>query len=287
MSKFFKSTKPKVETRMHDVADYANVRKPLSKYYAGQIGKTGKTYGGQTVAPLTDIQQQGMGHLRTYAGQTGVPALTQSGANELQNTLNGNYDPSTSLYYKAMRDAAKVNLQNTQNNIADQSAGGGRYWAGARLQKQGEASRDTTNYLNQILGQMAETERGRRFSAAPMAIDAGQAIDAIPLNRASNILNVGDIARQIQQQQNASDYDQWIRANYDYPMQMAQMANNFQATKAPEFQTTVTPGRASGFSRMLGAGVNLASNFINPARQVTRLRGRNSIGGGAGAYYGM
>lgn len=280
MSHFFKSKKPKVETKMLDVPEYGKIRKSEANWLNQQIGNIAPEYPGEIVPSVTGYQQEALPYMENYSQQPITPELVSLGANEYKKTLNNEYDPSKSLYYKAMRDAANVNLRNTMRKISDLGAGGGRYWTGARLEQQRYANEDLTNALNQILGNLAERERTRRLNAVPAAAALGEQIVNEPLARARNVLSVGDILRQIQQAQDMAAYNEWLRTHYEYPLKIAQLATAFQGTKPPEWQTVVTPGRASMFSRLMPAIGGAALGAINPA-----FVGASSMLGGIGTGF--
>ena len=277
MSSFFKSKKSKVENNMLDVPEYASIRKKLASWLNPQIGSYPPEYPGEIVPSLNEYQQKALPYMGQYAQEPITPELVSLGGQEYKKTLTNQYDPSKSLYYKAMRDAANVNLRNTMRKISDSSAGGGRYWTGARLEQQRYANEDLTNALNQTLGRLAENERARRLNIVPAAAQLGEQMTNEPLTRATNILSVGDILRQIQAAQEEAAYNEWLRTHYEYPLKIAQLATAFQGTKPPQWQTTVTPGKPSGFSRMLPVLAGAALGAINPA-----LLGASSMLGGAG-----
>ncbi len=248
MSSFFKGKSAKTEQRTIDHPDYARVRSPYSQWLSGQIGKDGARYDGTFTTGLTDTQQEGMGSLKDYASQRGTPELMTLGADELKKTLTGDYDPSKGVYYKALRESAKRNLGKTQKNIVDYAGGGGRYYSGARVKQQSEADVDVTNALNEILGQMTETERDRRFQSAPMAANLAGMMDVLPAQRAENVLRVGDLERSIEQNQLDKEYADWVKSKYEYPLAIAGLSQNFQATKPPETYLEKTPAQPSPFA---------------------------------------
>ncbi len=280
MSNFFKGKESKVEHKTIDYPDYARVRSPYSQWLSGEVGKTGPEYGDPKSVGVTETQKAGMDHLNQYAGQEGTPELMELGANEYRKTLSGDYDPSKGVYYKALRESAKRNLGETQKNIADYAGGGGRFYSGARVKQQSEADVDISNALNEILGQMTESERNRRFQAAPLAASLGEKIDLLPATRASNIMTVGDLERQVNQAALDREYNAWAKANYEYPLAIGALAQNFQATKPPSTQTTVTPAQPSGFAQMMSAvspmvgGSGGMGSMINPS-MFTSMFGNN------------
>lgn len=283
MGSFFKSKKPRTETTLLEVPYYKKVATRLSDYFTNLIGQPGPKYKGEKVAPLTPRQQRGLNYLDIYSASE-TPEIINLAQGEIKKTLTDQYNPETSIYYKAFREAARRNLQETQKNIADLAAGAGRYWTGARLREQARAGIDVANALNQILGQLAENERQRRLGIVPTAVNVGRIIEALPATKAQTILSLGDIERQIQQAKLAEDYEEFLRRYYQYPLDIARLATSFQATKPPEFQMIRYPARPSGFTRLLPALAGAALGAINPALMAASSR---LMGAGTGALLGL
>ncbi len=288
MSKMFKGKDAKTEVKTVDYPDYDRVRSPYSQWLSSQIGRDGARYTGDFAEKLTPTQQKGMVSLDEYASKRGTPELMELGAGELKKTLTGDYDPSKSVYYKALRESAKRNLAKTQKSIGDIAGGGGRYFSGARLKQQSEAYVDITNALNEILGQMSETERERRYQAAPVAANMASIIDALPATRAQNVLNIGELERSIGQYEKDKQYADWIKSKYEYPLAIASLAQNFQATKPPETYLERTPAQPSPFSQVMqsvvspmmqGFGGRILGNFGNSTKTPVVPRGIPSSGG--------
>lgn len=265
MSHFFKGKKARAETKMLDVPAYKKVRDTLSKWFSGQIGQTGPVYEGEIIPPATSYQEEALPYMEEYASSPVNPELVNLAAGEYKKTLQGQYDPTKSLYYQAMREAAKQNLSDTLSRIGSEAAGAGRYWTDARLSQQAGSERRMTNYLNQLLGGLTERERARRLNAAVPAAQLGYSMQLAPLTKAENIFNVGNLFRNIQAAKDQAAYEQWLRSVYEYPLKIAQLATGFQATKPPEWQTITYPGRPSAFSRLLPVAATAGLGALNPA----------------------
>lgn len=241
---------------------YGGVRKAYLDWLTPEIGKAGPAYSGQLVAPLSEQESQSFDFLRKY-GEGGYGQTFQQGKGEISKTLTDQYNPATSPYYQAVKAEASKNLQDTQKDIAGKAAGGGRYWAGARLGRQQEAASETERGLNTLLGQMSETERQRRLDVLPLAFQYGQAEQRLPLEKAEAYQRLGALPRQIEQMTNTANYQDWLRANVEYPMQIGQMASGTQ--QAPLYQqnmpsfiyemlTKLAPELAKGVGTGLAGG---------------------------------
>ena len=269
MSKLFKS---KQSTPQYDVAmdPYASIRQPTLNWLSGQIGKTAPQYTGEMVAPISSMEKQAV---NPYAGEFVAPSTAQEkesldwlkkyveqgpsegmglASEEVRKTMTGQYDPTSSPYYQAVKAESARNLEDVQRNIADQAAGGGRYWSGARLKEQGEAGTEAGLAMNKLLYGMQETERGRRLSTAPFAAQLGQYAEQQPLAKAGALQQygglertlqqakleamykewlrttqetkeLGGLERTLQQARNEAIYNEWLRATQEYPMQIGAM----------------------------------------------------------------
>jgi hypothetical protein len=180
---------------------------------------------------------------------------------EIRKTLTGGYDPSTSPYYQSVKAEAARNLADTNQNIASNAAGGGRYWSGARLGEQGKAATDTALGLNRVLGELSENERGRMMSVLPQAERMGAAEEGKDLQTADALQRYGGLGRENTNAMNQASYEEWLRATQQRPMEMAQLAAGIQ--QAPMYgENTKTP---STFMKMLGE-VNPIAGSYNTAK---------------------
>ena len=214
---------------------YKGVREAYLNWLTPEIGKPGKSYEGELVAPLSDQESKSFDFLRQY-GEGGLKASPtfQQGKAEISKTLTDQYNPATSPYYQAVKAQANFNLQDTQKEIANQAAGGGRYWAGARLKSQQEAASASDRGLNLVMGEAAERERDRMTSVIPQAFQYGQAEAQEPLQQAEAYQSLGGLPRAVQQMLDSANYNEWLRSQVDYPMQIAGMAGGTQ--QAPLYQ---------------------------------------------------
>ncbi len=262
MSKLFESKKTTPEVAV--MADpYKGLREKTTGWLEGQVGQAGPSYSGELTAPMSDYENQSLGWLKDYANSK--PSETRTLAqDEIKKTLSGSYDPSTSPYYQAVKAQAAQNQQDTQNTIKDESAGGGRFWSGARLGVQGRAATDTTNKLNEVMGSLADQERNRMTSILPIASQFANEEENASLNKAANLQTYGALPRTIQQSYDDAVLQQWMKANYDYPLQVAGMASGVQ--QAPVYgQVGYQPSMASQLASWLGpiasAGIGAAGTM--------------------------
>ena len=261
MSKLFESKKETPEVTA--VADpYKGIRDSVTGWLQGQVGKAGPSYGGELTAPMSPYEEQSLGWLKDYSA-AGPSETRKNATNEVNKTLTGGYDPTTSPYYQAVKAEAAANLKDTQKGIADEAAGGGRYWSGARLGVQGKAATDTTNKLNEVIGSLADQERNRMTSVLPMADQLATEEENAPLNKANALQTYGALPRNIQQAYDTALLQEWTKANYDYPLSIGSMASGVQ--QAPVYaQSGYSPSvgsqLASWLSPVASAGINAYGN---------------------------
>ena len=237
---------------------YARVRNQLINWLtgdpskgetSGQIGQPGQSYQGEMVAPLSEYENKSFDFLRQYGEQGANSSETMNNARgEINKTLTNQYDPTTSPYYQAVKAQAAVNLQDTQKNIANNAAGGGRYWTGARLAEQGDAARDSELGLNTMLGGMAEKERQNRLNVLPQALAFGQNEQNLPLQQAGAYQALGSLPRSIQQAGDTANQNEWLRSQVEYPLEIGRLAAGVQTP--PTYQQKPP----SAMEQLLGIG---------------------------------
>lgn len=247
--KLFKSKK--VEPQTSIIADpYGSVREPLLKWLSERIGKPAEQYPAEKfVAPPTELERQSFDWLRKYAGQE-VPEAQRLAMGEIRKTLTGEYDPTTSPYYQAVKAEAARNLAQIQEDIASMAAGGGRYWTGARLSQQREAATDVTQALNRMLGKMAEAERVRRLQTVPIAQQIGAYEEERPLRITEALQQYGALERALQQAQLEAVYREWLRSVQEYPLNIAEIIAGIQ--RPPEYYYRPGYTKPGLFSRITG-----------------------------------
>lgn len=258
MSGLFKS---KTSSASYDTKydPFAAVRGQTSDWLSSQIGKTAPAYTGEIAAGMSEPEKQSLSFLNKYTTQ-GTPETTNLARNEIKKTLSGDYDPTTSPYYQAVKAESARNLDDTLEGISSDAAGAGRYWTGARLNQQGNARTDTGIGLNKLLGEMSENERVRRLQAVPYAQALGEEEANQPLKQAEALQNIGALPREVAQNLDTATYNEWLRQQ-NYQKDIADMAQGY-ATYAPTIaKQTTSP---STFEQLLPYLGGAASTLLNP-----------------------
>lgn len=278
MSGLFKSKKQEPEfSTVYD--PFSDVRKASGDWLKGQIGQTAKPYTGQLVAPMSGEESKSFDFLRKFTDSPAPESLNMANE-ELRKTMQGEYDPTTSPYYQAVKAESSRNLQSTLADIESDAAGGGRYWSGARLGEQREARTDVGNALNTLLGGMAETERGRRFEAIPLAMQLGQYEQGLPLQQATALQSLGSLPRELSQAGNEAAYSEWLRQN-EYPLQIAQLASPYATQQPVMAQTGYAPSLWDKISPVLSQATQLLGAGFN------KSKAPSTIGKPTSSYSGM
>ncbi len=211
------------------VADpYGGLREPYINYMKDQIGKPGPTYTGNITAPMTSQETESLDKVNQYANQ-GSNSTINAGKAEIERTLNGSYDPSTSPYYQAVKAQSAANLADTNKTIASNAAGGGRYFTGSRMKQQARATNDAGMNLDTIMGTLAQNERQNRLNVLPQAMAYGEQEQNQPLQQATALQTLGALPRLLEQNTNNVNLENFYKSQYDYPLSILQMIAGVQS----------------------------------------------------------
>jgi hypothetical protein len=149
--------------------------------------------------------------LEKYLKRTNPESLNLA-EQQLQKTLGGtSYDPSTSLYYKGIRESANLNLQDALNQYARRQQLSGTLRSTptdvgrARLLSENNAN------LNQVLGTLANQERQNQLSAVGQAQSLAGYMSGEQLNSLNAVQGTSEYLRSLQQSQFDKEYEEWKR----------------------------------------------------------------------------
>ena len=184
----------------------------ITKYLPGFV--PGEPYSGTLSAPMTGYENQGMDFLQKFltksAGPNPNPLLGLAG-DELTKTFTGGYDPSTSPFYKATRDAAMIERQDALNKQNQGLGARGKYFSSEALNENQQLNTRTTNFLNQTLTAMAEKERQNRLNAVPQAINLDTAQTKAGIAPIAAATTFGAIPREVAQADLEKQYQEFVR----------------------------------------------------------------------------
>jgi hypothetical protein len=240
---------------------FASTRGALNTWLTDQVGKTGPQYTGDRVAPMSDQEKGSLTKLDQYNNYDPSNDKTFNlSRDEINKTLSGDYDPSTSPYYQAVKAQAALNMQDTNRSIDAESAKAGRYYGGANTYSKGRANAEMTNNLNNTLGTIAQQERQNRLTVLPQALASTSFAQNVPLQQAQADQQLGQLPRQLGQANLDATYQQWVNSNYDWPLNIAQLSTG-PSTQQPIFTYQPQTYNASAFNQ-IAPGVGQMAQYL-------------------------
>lgn len=181
----------------------------ISKYLPQY--QPGKPYGGPLSAGISPQETRSMDFLTQYLNQPETPGQGfRLGSEELRKTFEDSYDPRTSTYYSGLRDEAARNTEEQIDTQRRRQAARGTFFTEGAARDEMRTRDVTSNYLTQILGNLYEKERDRRFQALPLALQYEQAEQGqrnVPLQKAAAGQQYGSLTRVLEQ----ADYERRYR----------------------------------------------------------------------------
>lgn len=230
---------------------FASSRAALNDFLTKEVGKPGPAYTGDRVAPASAIEQKSLEAANRYAEAPATSPTLGLAADEIKKTLSGDYDPSTSPYYQAVKAEAARNLEITNDRIKDASAGAGRYYSGARIKAQADAAANVNNQLNTTLGSIAQQERQNRLGVIPQALALDEQQSLAEAKKAQALQTIGALPRELQQAMLDALYQEFQQQFYEYPLNIAGLAAG-PAQQQPIFvQQGYSAGQPSNFSKVI------------------------------------
>jgi len=222
-----------------------------------RIGRAGQKYPGPLVAALSEFEETGLGGLRDFLDKP-LPTegrLYTSAVDEIAKTLEGDYDPAQSEYYKAYKTGVLRELEEAKDRVAARASAGDKFFGGGRIATEGELEESTVGNLALVLGQLAERERERKLSSVGQALALTQYGEEAPVERIKAAEIYGALPRVIEQQEMDAEYQEWLRALDDLGIALDTATG--LATYTPKLITT--GGGPKGWVQDVGGAISLAS----------------------------
>ena len=177
-----------------------------------------QTYGGQRIAEMTDEQNYGLNAV-TKRALNGSPE-EQAARNNYTDTMSGKYlDPNSNPYLRANVNQAMNDVSGKVNSQFN----GSNYGTTAH---QETLTRNLSDAANQAYGQNYTNERNNQLKDASLAGQYGN----IDYNNAQQLIGVGDISRQENQDQLNTQYSDWLAAQNQPYRQLDVLANGLGAS---------------------------------------------------------
>lgn len=242
-----------------------------------RIERAGEAYPGQLVAGAAPLQTEALEGLQRYL-QMAMPTETPlygAARGELMSTLQGEYDPGESAFYKAYRTNVLRELKEAKTRMAGRAAARGTFYGGGRLAEEGKLEERAMGSFQEALGRLTETERGRRFAAAPEALRFLAFEEAAPMGRFRAGMAGGEFERMLEQAELQAAYQEWIRQREEMGIPL-DVATGMSTYQPPYYQPTYGPNSLADFIASLFGAAGEAGSFGN-------LFGGGAIPGAAGA----
>jgi hypothetical protein len=185
-------------------------------------------------------QQQLQGTLGDYINRAPQP-LHQEAESQLMGTLQGDYDPRTSPYYKSLREQALREEQEAVNRLKREGVATGMLQSSPYVRAEAELRGDTASKLSELLGGMYENERGRMIEAVPQAMEVGQYQEGQPLQTAQAISAISPILKQLMEEPKAFDYQQFKEEQawpYAVQVPLLQQLLGYAPWYMPQYENT-------------------------------------------------
>jgi len=225
----------------------------------------------QDIAEMTPFQQE----LQSYLQQS-MPGMQQNyelSQQQLQDTLQGGYNPQDSPYWKGYRQTANQMKADSQTDIRQRSQLGGMLKSSPSANVEADSNRQYDSMMLRELGQLYENERNKMYNAAQVS---GQVTSQQTQNLAQATA-LGNLPREIEQQQNDAMYEaamQELLAPYQYQYKLAEPILS-------ETRYYYKSKSKSGFSSALGGALGTGLGIAGGA-----LLGGALLGGSGGLWAG-
>lgn len=194
----------------------------LSKYFLKMVQgfgsqenpfQPGQAYSGQLSAGATPSENTSQALLQKFlqGGLTG--GLYDQAAGQISDTLSGKYaNPAQSPYIQAITDLANRNLSGQIDQSRAGSGARGNFFSTAATGQENKLRGDTLANLNAVIGDFVNQERGRQFSAVPIAQQLDQYKNVnLPLSQIEAGSTFGSLGRTLEQADYERQYQEFLR----------------------------------------------------------------------------
>ena len=263
--------------------------KKYSGWLSGNLDKyePGKDFTGQRVAGMSSPEQQSMGWLQKYLDQPGTGSNFQLSQDELKKTMTGEYDPYKSEYYKDMRTGMNTEMEEQIDVMRRGQGARGTYFQDTSMREENKMRSKGMNSLMQILGGMAETERGRRFQGIEKGVALDEYAQGAPLKKAAAGQELGSLSRIIEQADLESTYQDFLRKQEELGKIPGLMAGQTGQRYSYGYGGPLESTAPSSFERIMGLAGNLqGSGAMDKIAGSLKSFGNNAktVNMGSGSY---
>ena len=186
----------------------------LSSWVSKFIGmyNPGQPYGGAypTTQP-TDLEKMGLGELGGLLGRPATGDLFSAAKGNVMDTLSGKFaDPATSPFIQAMTKLSGQNLQDSINTARGQRGARGTFFTKAGIQEESRLGERSQNFLNTIIGEFMNNERGRQQTAVGQARDLEGFETDTGIKRVAASQTLGNLSRMLEMGDYERKYNDWL-----------------------------------------------------------------------------
>lgn len=181
-----------------ETVEQKEARKALETF--GRTGRVGTVKAGENLGieyGLSDIEQSGLSSLQDLLNSALPSELEMTGGylNDLFDTspdaIDAQFNPFKSRVQREIRDA--------QDELKRSASFGGNLYSTSTIQDLGDVGARGNELLTEKLVQLVNDKENRRLAAVPLAFQAAQLQEALPLQRIQASQQLGGLERLIQQ----------------------------------------------------------------------------------------
>ena len=288
LSKLFQTQKTEIKPQLVETPEQKKMGSMLTDYasrYGENLPSPYEPYGGRLSSAIPSQYGDISSLLSGYMG-TPSSEMMGLGGEEIRKTLTGEYDPMTSDYYKSMRKGILGEVEKAQHTLKQKAQQAGMFKSMGRMLEEADVEGQGLSRLQDVAAGLTESERERRFAAAPIAAGFGQYAEEKPLRSLSAISQYAGIPAGFEQADLDRQYQEYLRQKQgeQVPLSLAQSyLSSYQPTMMyPQYETT-----PSYLSQGLAYGKDIADIYSSFATGgLSNLFKKSGIQGGVEGTYG-
>ena len=231
----------------------------LAPWLAGRVGQGATPYEGQLTAGMQPAQQNAMSLLGQFMGQGYQTPMASQMATSLQQMS----DPTAMAqrYQQAAMPVAQQAMAQMMPQMKEEFVGTGTRLSQGLVDRGGQLAQNLSQQVAAGAQQAAQQGMQTAASLYPAVLGAEQAQMQYPWQQAQAGMQMGEMARQIEQQQLTAQFQEFLRTQ---PENAPLLQAMLQALGLQTQQTVVDPGQESFLASLLqgmapGVGMGLGA----------------------------
>lgn len=231
----------------------------VSKFLPGFT--PGQAYGGQLNAGVGQLEGQSQNFLSQFLDSS-MSDVFGAGKQNIIDTLQGNYDPVSSDFYKGLRNEALRTRDEAIDAGNRSAAAGGSFYTDSRQRNTSDIAGRTSNFLTQTLGDLFNKERDRASNALSLVPSFSSYENEFPLRKAQAAATIGSQPRLIEQAALERNYNEFVRQRGEaaLPLEAATSLVGSGSRLQQPNANTVTAYAPSTFERITGSVNSILGN---------------------------